>query len=313
MNWKKRNLSHSSETNSLHSAITELRDKIIKRGDLNHVSVDEQLKFIDELEQFPFGRYILERKGANAYWTDCLMAHPKTGRISGLNVDGKPFSPLEDFIFNRSLITLASQERFSLFQKVTQERIREGATLASIPCGAMRDLLTLDFLQITDFKLIGVDLDPESLSLARDLAIQQKLSDRLQLILADAWDLPFQSELDLITSSGLNIYESDKQKVIELYRQFFKCLKAGGVLVLGFLTPPPQDHNDSIWNLREIPEKDLWLEKVLYQDILNLKWRNFRTPDEIIDELKQAGFSRIDVHFDRLRVFPTVLAFKNPA
>src|SRR5690606_15439653 len=206
--WEKCNRSHFSETH-LHEAVERLKDKIVARGNLPDATVERQLELVEELMQFAFGRFILERKGANAYWTDCLMAHPKTGRISGLNVEGRPFLPLEDFIFNRSLITLASQELFSSLQKVTLEALKDHMTLASIPCGSMRDLLTLDFAQISNFRLIGVDLDPESLSLAHSLAIQKNLLNYIELVHEDAWHLSFNSELDLITSSGLNIYESD--------------------------------------------------------------------------------------------------------
>lgn len=232
------------------------------------------------------------------------MAHPKKGRITGLNQEGKPFTLLEDFILNRSLVTLASQKRFGLFQKITQQMLKEGMILASVPCGVMRDLLTLDFSKIANFRLIGVDLDPESLQHAAVLAKQMNLVEKVAFLKENAWELNIREEWDLITSSGLNVYEPDKTKVLQLYRKFFEALKPGGILITAILTDPSE------WNMNKIPPEDLYLEKVLYGDILDLKWRNYRKHAEIEQELQAAGFTKVDIFYDEYRVFPTVVARK---
>jgi hypothetical protein len=56
-----------------------------------------------------------------------------------------------------------------IFQKLAQSLLKENVVLASIPCGLMRDLLTLDFSNIDHFGLIGVDIDTESLDFAKEL------------------------------------------------------------------------------------------------------------------------------------------------
>lgn len=43
----------------------------------------------------------------------------------------------------------------------------------------------------------------------------------------------------LIASNGLNIYEPEDDRVIQLYRGFHDALKPGGVLITSALTPPP--------------------------------------------------------------------------
>ena len=45
--------------------------------------------------------------------------------------------------------------------------LRPGMALASLPCGAMDDLLSLDLTGISGLRLSGVDLDPAALRLAR--------------------------------------------------------------------------------------------------------------------------------------------------
>ena len=47
----------------------------------------------------------------------------------------------------------------------------------------------------------------------------------------NAWDLNSHESYDVITSNGLNIYESNQDKVTELYRIFFNALKTNAVLI----------------------------------------------------------------------------------
>ncbi len=291
--------SHSSST--LQLAISQLKDKIFERGALPYISVEDQLVYIDQLSTFPLGRFLLNHKSFDTFWTDFIMAH------SGQ----KGSNDIEDFILNHSPFTIAWRELLQNFQKITQENLKNNMTLASIPCGAMRELLQLNFSQVSEFKIIGIDIDVNSLSLAERFAEKQGLSQNLKLAQQDAWKLPYESEIDLITSCGLNIYVSDRQLTLDLYRQFFKALKPGGKLIIGFLTYPPDESEKSEWQLAKISSEDLLREKVLYKAILDVQWRNFRTSDEFENELKKAGFSEVIFHYDTLHVFPTVVAKKH--
>jgi ubiquinone/menaquinone biosynthesis C-methylase UbiE len=287
-------------SNTFQIALTDLRRRIIQQGDMSHISVRDLLSYVEALAQFPLGRLLVEKKSIDAFWTDFIMT----------NTEQKDCSDLEDFILNRSPFTIAWRELLQNFQKITQENLEDGMTLASIPCGAMRELLELDFSSISNFKIIGIDIDLDSLMLAEQLAAERGLSQNISLSQQDAWQLPYDSEIDIITSCGLNIYTSDRQKVLNLYRQFFRALKPGGQLILGFLTYPPEENELSEWQVDKISAKDLFLEKVLYKDILDPQWRNFRTSDEIEYELKKAGFWEVIFHYDTLHVFPTVVGRK---
>jgi SAM-dependent methyltransferase len=283
------------------SALDKLKYQIIQRGDLQHISVRDQLNYVDELSRFPLGQVLLEKRSIDTFWTDFIIMHCDQNKRS---------NNLEDFVLNRSPFTQAWRELFRNFQKIIRESLKDEMTLASIPCGAMRELLELDYSCISNFLIIGIDIDTDSLSLAQKLAEKRGLSQNLRLHLQDAWQLPYKSEIDLITSCGLNIYVSDRQRVIDLYRQFLKALKSGGKLIIGFLTYPPNEIMPSEWCLDCISHEDLLLEKVLYKDILDLQWRNFRTSKEFESELKEAGFSEIIFYYDTLHVFPTVVAIK---
>lgn len=294
-------MSERQLSNAFQMALTDLRHRITKRGDLPHICAQDLLSYVEVLAQFPLGRLLIEKRSIDTFWTDFVM----TNREQKGSID------LEDFILNRSPFTIAWRELLQSFQKIVQENLENGMTLASIPCGAMRELLQLDYGLISDFTLIGIDVDLSSLLLAEQLAAEKDLSYNLSLRQQDAWQLRYDSEIDIITSCGLNIYTPDRQKVLDLYRQFFKALKPGGQLILGFLTYPPGKNELSEWQVEKISNKDLLLEKVLYENILDPQWRNFRTSDEIEQELKKAGFWEVTFHYDSLHVFPTVVARKN--
>lgn len=304
------NLTHTRKKNSCFEAtVKDLQNQIIARGDLPHVSIKQQLEILDQLASFPFGQFIIERGGANGFWTDYLISHPQKRKPSDLNHEGKPFNSVENFLLNQCPVVLAHQERFQIYQKIIQERMQENMRLASIPCGLMRDLLTLDFTQFNRIELIGVDIDQESIDLAANFAKQLNIKN-VHFLREDAWQIPFNEELDIITSSGLNVYESDPQRILNLYKRFFNALKPKGFLVISVLTYPPGEIKNSDWKLDGIRPEVLLMDRIVHKDVLDIKWRNFRSCDELDKEFKQVGFSKVDIFFDRHHIFPTICAQK---
>lgn len=302
------NYTHPKARPSFSRTIKDLKEKIIQRGDLPHMSVKKLMDIVEDLSSFPLGKFFLERKGANGFWTDYIVNHPnKKTNISSTN---NLFSPTEHFILNKSPLSIATQERFKIFQRNIQKSLKDGMTLASIPCGVMRDLLSLDFSNLSTFSIMGIDLDRQSLSLARKLAKEKKLEKHTKLIQADAWNLTIKSEIDLITSNGLNVYISDNQQVLNLYKKFYSLLKKDGILIIGVLTHPPENAEQSEWILDGLQPEDVLMEKILFQDILESKWRNFRTSNEIYKDFLDAGFSDVQIIYDKHRIFPTVIAKK---
>lgn len=300
---------HSQDNQSLEEQIQFLKQKIMLRGSLPHATVEQQLEVVDQLCEFPLGRYILEHKGANGFWTDYMMIHPSHGRITGLNIEGKPFSKLEDFLLNRSPVVVASQERYCIFQEILQNSLREGISIASIPCGLMQDILSLDFSMVSKYRLVGVDIDEEALSLAQ-MAAQARRISSLEIVRNDAWAISFENEFDVVRSNGLNVYEPDYEKVLDLYRAFFRALKPGGMLLVGVLTYPPEELKKSDWIIENLHPQDIIMERILHTDVLGIKWRNFRTAEELDKDFREVGFSEVSIHWDTNHVFPTIYARK---
>lgn len=178
---------------------------------------------------------------------------------------------------------------------------------ASVPCGLMDDLLSLNYKDLQNIKLVGIDLDDESLKLGAENAKKHNIAfvDSLK---KDAWDMGVNNEYDLLTSNGLNIYEKDDKRVIELYKSFWKALKPGGVLITSFLTPPPALSKESPW--KEVNTQDAVKQKAIFSDIIQTGWQSFRTEVTTKQQLEQAGFRDIEFIYDRQHMFPTVIAKK---
>src|SRR5579872_676663 len=266
------NFSHASDT----SEIT-IKHKIEMRGDLPHATVEKQLKVYDALQEFPLGKFLLERGGLNGYWTYFIVSDPEHKK--------KRTNTLEAFILERAPIVLAMQQRFNTFKKELQKRVVHGGSFASIPCGLMADLLDLDYSLATNFTLTGIDLDQESLDQAKQCAAKKNLSDHCCFTAQDAWDLPYENTFDLIESNGLNFYVQDDAKVVALYRQFNRALKPGGCLIVSFLTTPAE------WLPTQIDPEDMQLQRIIFVDIINSKWRTFRSVETTTAQLKEAGFA----------------------
>ena len=168
------NLSHEPREFSFEAAKQTIMDRIHSRGDLPDVSVENQLELLDQLSQFDLGKFLIERAGLNGYWTHYIISHPLKGRQSNPNQNHTPFHPLEDFLLNRAPTCLATQQRFVIFKTLIQDHLQDGQSLASIPCGLMGDLLDLDFSNLSEFFLCGIDLDPETLSQAMSYAEEKR-------------------------------------------------------------------------------------------------------------------------------------------
>jgi SAM-dependent methyltransferase len=234
---------------------------------------DDELSLLEQLSQFELGKFLLANKGLNGYWTSYII---------NLGKDVKNHHPLE--------------------------HLRENIVVASIPCGLMDDLLTLNYGAFDNIRLVGIDLDKNSLELAYLQSKKLDLKNKVQFMRSDAWQLNNIDEFDIITSNGLNIYEPDDEKVISLYSEFYKALKNNGLLITSFLTPPPTLSEESSW--RNYNQKDLLKQKVIFNNVIGVKWQCFNTEHQVISQFEKAGFKVEDVIYDSQGMFPTIVARK---
>lgn len=289
-------ISHGSEA-SFEAIFEKTKERLEGARELS-ISREEALWMLEQTREFDSGRYILVNKGINGYWTAYWALHVLEKESIA--------NPLEEWIVRRAPLELAVQERFKIFKREVEKRMVSGMTLASVPCGLMDDLLLADRGNAQGVKLLGIDLDEESLALARENARMRGVEADCDFLKRDAWDLGLEGECDLITSSGLNVYEPDNERVKDLYRNFYRALRPGGILVISFFTPPPALDKNSPW--RDYDAEDLRKQRGLFVDVWQVNWQVFRTEAQMREHLESAGFRVLEVIYDRQAMFPTVVA-----
>ena len=298
-------ISHGEDTlTDFDALMTRAKSRLRDAGDLPGASVAEQITLLEALSSFELGRFLLRNRGLDAYWTHRLVTYPD-GPAAALEM-----SALERQLFEKTPAVLATRERFGIFRQQLQALLQPNQVVASVPCGLMGELLSLDYSRHAGVALVGIDLDASAIDGAQRLAGQLNLADRLSLRCQDAWTMSAQNEFDILTSNGLNLYEPDDTRVVALYRSFFEAIKPGGTLLTSFLTPPPMLSDASPWDLTQIDSESLALQHLLFVRIIEAKWGAFRTHDQTASQLEQAGFNEIQFIDDRARMFPTVTAKK---
>lgn len=261
--------------------------------------LEEAESLLEELNQFDLGRFLLRNGGINGYWTAYWIIHGPQQQLT---------SPLEKWLIHETPAFRASRERFSFFQQELQALIASHKKFASIPCGLMDDLLRLDYRSTEGVTLTGIDLDSGSLQLGHLNAQQLQPDLTIAFLQKDAFSLELKEEFDVITSNGLNFYEHEDAKVINLYKSFFQALTPGGTLITSFLTPPPTMVTDSTW--KNVDPTAALKQKALFMDVLNMRWHAFRTESQTTAQLEEAGFSVDKLIYDSQGIFPTILAHK---
>lgn len=252
------------------------------------------------LAGFELGRFLLDNLGLNGHWTSYVLLHPERGRRTQRSSDGTPLGELEDWILNRCPLILATQERFRIARRLTQQQLRSGLKLASLPAGLMDDLLSLDYSGMTGIELTGIDLDPQSLEQAARNAAGLPAGVEARFEQRDAWQLDGRERWDLLTSNGLNIYVQSDDRCLAFYREVAQALRPDGLFLISFITPVEQ------WCPRQV--SDLELQRLLFQRVIPARWNCLRDEQLTRQQLDAAGFEVLEVHHDGQRMFPTAVA-----
>lgn len=268
----------------------------------------------EEAARTDLGRFLLCARGLNWRTTDLLFDPAYHAALRQQEREGALglFDRLAFFAFP---LCLATRERFRVFQQQTQPLLAGGAVLGSLPCGRMRDLLTLDYASAAarDVSLVGLDKDPEALqgaeALAGELRGQRPLPDRIAFRLADGLrpgltETGIREEFDLLTSNGLTIYFSDEQCAV-FYRSVQAALKPGGVFITSHILPPEEYRWDQI-NLGH------WrLQAVVLAVVIGALWEPLVQPrEQVLRQLEAAGFRDLQVIPDSQGIFPTFVGRK---
>ena len=259
------------------------------------------------------GRFLLCARGLDWRTTDLLFDPAYQARLRQQERNHS-LCLFDRLVFFTCPLFLATQERFRIFQQQTQPLVADGAVLASLPCGRMRDLLGLDYSHLTQgVRLVGLDKDPEALVGARVLAeeasairaprctVEFRACDILKQGLAESGA---QETFDLITSNGLNIYLNDDQ-CLTFYRHVHEAVKPGGTFITSHIVTSADYRWDQI-------NRDHWrLQTVILTVLIGALWEPRVKPTQAVrEQLEQAGFRDVRILPDLQGIFPTFVAKK---
>ena len=298
------NLSHSGNP-SLEEVIAkrgEVRMRIKSEGDKSYASVEELLYWLDWICESELGRFILCNQGLNGKFTRYFTYHSVSRMAPGLNSYGTPLDPFESFFLEKPMLIVASSERARIFDRTIQQHIRNDVVFGSVPCGVMTDLLTLDFSNAKGFKLVGLDIDRVSLNSAKQISEAFLLEKHCEFRHVNVFEMNFESEFDLLSSSGITLYMKSEEDIVLFYSKLYKALKPGGTLVTSFCTTEDE------WDKSNQDPETVRLEKAILVDILKVGWRNQVSTHRLREQLTSAGFNaeNIKVISDTNNVMPTV-------
>ncbi len=246
------------------------------------------------------------------YWTCLLNLCDRDGEFTKymiLATEDDGDNEVMKFLKFENVLVCSTRARYNIFTRHLNYNLRSNMSVASVPCGLMEDLLTLNLQGKKDVHFTGIDLDRNSLNLAADNAASKNLSDMCSFTHCNAWDLHhMEGKFDIVTSNGLNIYEPSDEKVTDLYKQFNLILKRGGVLVTSFIVPPKSASGESLWNV--IDQANLNKSAALTSTIVGVAWSNYREEKITIKQFADAGFIDIVIEHESCNIFPTVIARK---
>lgn len=269
----------------------------IKKKDKLAIDIADEIQILKQLNTFDLGRFLLKNKGFDGYWISYVINARPIDLHSNM---------LEKWILFTSPGIKATRERFYIFRQQLHKYLQSNMRIASIPCGMMDDLLNLNYADLHNIEIVGIDIDKNSIILAMENAGNKNIIN-VNFIEQNAWTIDFHEYFNIITSNGLNIYEVNKKKLIDLYRRFYKALKKGGIFITSFITPSPISSENSIW---KSSIHDMKKEHAIFFDIVQIKVANFQTEDAITLQLKEVGFEIVEIIYDSQCIFPTVIAKK---
>lgn len=286
--------SHDQVHQDFDAHIAGIRKRLTAIGETQHGAVSEKLHILDQLTQFPLGRFVLMNGGLNGRWSHYVFYEYTL--------------PMEQnktrHAFETRLLNLwhwgSTRHRLILVRQILAPELKDGIKLLSVPCGFMAELLTLDYSKTPNVKITGVDLDPESVEGAKKFATERGLARNCEFHLRDAWKLGYENEFDRVLSLGLNVYAPTQDSAMDLYRSLYKAVRPGGKLLVTYAPPyhPPEDDER---DLSTVNPEDIRLQRIIFTEIIQMKYSHRNTSAQIVDRLKGAGFSEVKCYYGKYR------------
>ena len=174
--------------------------------------LEEELKLLKSLSEFELGKFLLSNRGLNGFWTSYLILKAPKETLE---------NPLEDWLVNNAPAFKATRERAHIFAEQINRYVTHNNRVATIPCGTMEDLYSLNLEGVHDIKFVGMDIDLGSLEFAKT-AYKPNKNCSIELIRKDAWAMDLEDEFAIVVSKKTN-----KSAVVRnrIRRRFYASLK----------------------------------------------------------------------------------------
>ncbi|MHA1112237.1 MAG: class I SAM-dependent methyltransferase [Promethearchaeota archaeon] len=145
-----------------------------------------------------------------------------------------------------------------------------------IGCGKGKSVLYL--AEKHGFDVIGIDIAKKTIEMAQNLAKERKLESKVDFIVADAHDLPFENEMFDIVVTEYMAYFLDMERAL---KEFKRVLRPGGFIGFNELMLDPNIPEDKHEEIKRVGE--------MFKEISGYPLR-IPTRDEYINWVEQLGF-----------------------
>lgn len=185
-----------------------------------------------------------------------------------------------EIISKLGLLSFNSQSNKPIELIAKLARITDASTVLIVGCGAGSTAVHL--AEVTNAMVYGIDISPESIQTANDLASKSPASEKLHFQIGDAHALPFPpNSFDVVITEYMAFFL--KQSAFE---GFFSVLKNGGQIALAELMKDPTVN-------AKADAKILTAEEI-YSNLLGYKF-HIPLSIEYIERLTQAGFKQVHI------------------
>jgi ubiquinone/menaquinone biosynthesis C-methylase UbiE len=158
--------------------------------------------------------------------------------------------------------------------------IRNGKCL---DIGAGPGLLGIEIARQSELKVTSLDISSEMGEIARGLARERGVQERVKILNADVHAIPLEDNyFDLIVSRGSFIFWSDK---VQAFREIYRVLKPGGVAYVG-------GGDGKKWprEIKDILKKLKYSIKIPLRNKFSRRWQEFNFSFDYWEEvMREAG------------------------
>ncbi len=285
--WKIAPLSseHWIPSSSFISQYEKIHSRLLHTFSFQKDSLKTAIEVLEKLAETPQGRFLIQNRHLNIPHQNSFF-----------------YSPQNEVFLKQMPFVQALHYHVDRRRQILQNSLQNFLTITTIPCQGMGDVLNLDYRDIKQIRLMGLDTSPLSFETAFQQADQKDLTHWLEFMHLD----PMLTALGKEESHILIIPECsyplgplvplpDSTFLTKLYHS----LKTGGFFITSFVnktfsfeTPPHSEQN------------------ILFKNILEIEELNGLDLDTFAETLTNIGFQNLEVSFDPEHIMTTVVAQK---